>query len=67
MAAIVRDQFKVSAQDATTVTLVPVAGGTTVPDLADKVSQIVITFTNARDAKYFDIVNRVFELQIEKR
>ena len=67
MAAIWRDHFNVSAQDATTVTLQPVAGTTSVPDLADKVSQIVITFTNARDAKFFDIVNRIFELSLEKR
>jgi len=67
MAAIWRDRFNVSAQDATTVTLQPVAGTTSVPDLADKVSQIVITFTNARDAKFFDIVNRIFELSLEKR
>ena len=67
MAAVIRDRFRVSAQDATTVTLQPVAGTTSVPDLADKVSQIVITFTNARDAKFFDIVERVFEIKIEKR
>lgn len=67
MAAVVRDRFRVSAQDATTVTLQPVVGTTTVPDLADKISQIVITFANARDAKFFDIVERVFEIKIEKR
>ena len=67
MAAIVRDRFRVSAQDGTTVTLQPVVGSTTVPDLADKISQIVLTFTNARDTKFFDIVERVFDIEIEKR
>ena len=67
MSAVTRDRYRVSAQDATTVTLSPVVGVTSVPDLADKISQIVITFTNARDAKFFDIVERVFEIKIEKR
>lgn len=67
MAAVIRDRYRVNAQDATTVTLQPVAGTTSVPDLADKISQIVITFTNARDTKVFDIVERVFEIKIEKR
>ena len=67
MAAVWRDRFRVSAQDATTVTLQPVPGTTSVPDLADKISQIVITFTNARDTKYYDIVERIFEIESEKR
>ena len=66
MAAIVRGQFKVSAQDGTTVTLVPVAGDKTKGDLADNITQIVITM-GARDTKYFDIVNRVFDIDIQKR
>jgi hypothetical protein len=67
MAAVTRDRYRVSAQDATSVTLLPVVGSTSVPDLADKISQIVITFTTARDTKFFDIVERVFEIEIEKR
>jgi len=66
MAAKVKGLFRVSAQDATTVTLLPVAGDKTVPDLADNITQIVVTFT-ARDSKYFDIVNRVFNIDFEKK
>jgi hypothetical protein len=66
MAAIVRGQFKVSAQDGTTVTLLPVAGDKTQGDLASNITQIVVTMT-ARDTKYFDIVNRVFDIDLQKR
>ena len=67
MASRVRGQFKVTAQDGTTVTLQPVTGDKTKGDLADNISQIVLTFGSARDTKYFDIVNRVFEVQIDKK
>ena len=66
MAAQVRGQFKVSAQDGTTVTLVPVTGDKTKGDLSDNITQIVLTM-GARDTKYFDIVNRVFEITIQKK
>lgn len=66
MAAIVKHRMKVTAQDGTTITLQPVTGEKTVPDLASEITQIVITMT-ARDTKYFDIVNRVFDVKLEKR
>ena len=66
MAAKVRGQFKVSAQDGTTVTLVPVTGDKTKGDLADNITQIVLTM-GARDTKYFDVTNRVFEISISKK
>ena len=66
MASKVRGQFKVTAQDGTTITLQPVTGDKTKGDLADNITQIVLTM-GARDTKYFDIVNRVFEIGITKK
>lgn len=67
MASVIeRFRMKVSAQDATTITLVPEVGEKTVPDLAAEITQVVITMT-ARDTKFFDIVNRRFNLELEKR
>ena len=60
-------RYRVSAQTATTVTLVPADGEQTKGDFADSVSQIVITFTNARDSNFFDIVNRGVEFTIRRR
>lgn len=65
-AKIDRLRMRVSAQDATTVTLVPVAGEKTVPDIASDITQIVITM-GARDTKYFDIVERRFTISLEKQ
>jgi hypothetical protein len=60
--------MRVSAQDATTVTLVPTAvgDGTLSRDLASPITQVVLTMA-ARDTVVFDIVNRVFDISIEKR
>lgn len=66
MAAKVKGLFRVSAQDATTVTLLPVAGDKTVGDLADNITQIVVTM-GARDTKYFDIVERRFQVSLDKK
>src|SRR5262245_40128872 len=66
MASKVRGQFKVTAQDGTTVTLQPVAGDKTKGDLADNITQIVLTM-GARDTRFFDIVNRVFEIDLLKK
>jgi len=62
---MIQQRFKVTAQDGTTITLQPVAG--TVPGgTVSPISQIVITQT-ARDTVVFDIVNREFDIQIEKK
>jgi len=68
MASQIDQQFKVTAQDATTVTLQPAADTTRGKSgLSDSISQIVITFTSARDASFFDIVNRRFAIEIAKK
>lgn len=64
-AKIDRLRMRVSAQDGTTVTLVPVAGEKIVPDISGEITQAVLTFA-ARDTKYFDVVNRRFRITIEK-
>jgi hypothetical protein len=64
-AKIDRLRMRVSAQDATTVTLVPVAGEKVVPDVSGEITQVVLTFV-ARDDKYFDVTNRRFRLTLEK-
>lgn len=63
----IQDVYKVSAQDATTVTLVPQTGEKATTDLADVITNIVITFTNARDSVVFDVTNREFEVIIRRR
>lgn len=64
--AQVEQQFKVTGQDATTVTLQPLVGGRKT-GLSDQISQIVLTFASARDTQFFDIINRVFAIEIEKK
>jgi hypothetical protein len=64
-AKIDRLRMRASAQDGTTVTLVPVDGEKTVPDIASDISQIVVTM-GARDTKFFDITNRRYRVTIEK-
>ena len=59
-------RFKVSALAGTTATLVPADGEQTKGDFADTISNIVVTFANARDAQIFDIVNRGFLVSIQK-
>jgi hypothetical protein len=58
-------RYKVTAQDATTVTLQPDAGESSKGDYADKITQIVLTFT-ARDTVEFDATNRRFIVAIER-
>lgn len=67
MASAMRGRFYVSAQDATSATLTPVAGEKATPDFADVITSIVVTFTTARDAKFFDVTNRKFDVVIEKK
>lgn len=63
----VEQRMRVSAQDATTATLVPVDGETSVPDTSDKITQIVVTFAAARDTQLFDVTNRQFDVALEKK
>ena len=57
-------QYKVSAQDATTATLIPVTGSLT--GGSTPITQIVVTM-GARDTTIFDIVGRVFEVSFERK
>jgi hypothetical protein len=68
MAAIVMTQMQVTAQDATTVTLLPTAvgAGSLNRDMASPITQIVLTMA-ARDTVVFDVVGRVFDIEIERR
>ena len=59
-------RYKVTAIAGTTVTLQPQAGETSVPEYADKVSQIVLTFATATDTKEFDVTNREFRVEIQR-
>lgn len=59
-------KYRINAQDATSVTLQPVAGVSSAGDYADKIASIVITFTNARDTGEFDVTNRQFMFSLEK-
>jgi hypothetical protein len=43
-----------------------VGAGTLSRDLASPITQVVLTMA-ARDTYVFDIVNRVFDIEIEKR
>jgi len=62
---MIQQRFKVTAQDATTVTLEPVVG--TVPGgTVSPITQIVLTQT-ARDTVVFDIVNREFDITLERK
>jgi len=64
---MVEQRFRVSAQDATTVTLLPVAGTTgSGLGLASPLTQIVLTMA-ARDTYVFDIVERQFNIIIERK
>jgi hypothetical protein len=62
-----RGAYKVSAVAATTATLVPQTSQDVAGDFADKVTNIVITFTNARDSQFFDVTNREYEVIIRRR
>jgi hypothetical protein len=68
MASTVQVQMQVSAQDGTSVTLIPavVGSGSLKRDLASPITQIVLTM-GARDTSVFDIVGRVFGIEIEKK
>jgi len=59
--------YKSSAVAATTATLVPQTGQDRGGDFADLVTNIVITFTNARDDQFFDVTNREYEIVIRRR
>lgn len=61
-------RLKTSSQDATSATLAPVAGHDAKGGaLADTVATVVVTFTNARDSKFFSEANREFEVIIRRR
>jgi hypothetical protein len=68
MAAKINVQMQVSVQDGTTVTLVPTAvgAGSLARDLASPITQVVITMA-ARDTVVFDIVGRVFDVDLQRR
>lgn len=59
--------YKASALAATTATLVPQLGSGVKGDLADLLTNIVLTFTTARDDKFFDVTNREYEVIIRRR
>ena len=64
-------KYKISAKDATTVTLVPaVDGDSSLLDTGRVVSQIVITTTSLAGAeateKFFSETNRAFKLEMSK-
>lgn len=61
-----REKMRLSAVAATTATLVPVDGERAMPDFADTVASVVVTFTNARDDKFFDVTNRRYRITIER-
>jgi len=72
MAAEYRQQYKISAKDNTSVTLVPVTttGETSLRDTGRTITQIVITSSALADhntEKFFSNLNRVFEIRLEKR
>lgn len=59
---------KISALTATTVTLVPVDGEDAKSrGLADKITQVTLTFGSARDAGVFSEVGREFDLRFRRR
>jgi len=66
MAGMSDRRFKMSAVAATTATLVPVDGENTKGDFADSVASVLVTFTNARDSRVFDIVNRQIIVSLEQ-
>lgn len=68
MASKIAVQMQVSAQDGTTVTMVPTAvgAGSSSRDLASPITQVVVTMA-ARDSQVFDIVGRVFDLELYRR
>lgn len=59
--------MKASSLAATTATLVPQTGADVKGDFADVLTNIVLTFTNARDANFFDVTNREYEVIIRRR
>ena len=62
----IQQRMRVSAQDGTTVTMVPAAGESTVPDTASGITQIVVTM-GARDTVLFDVTNREWEMVLRRR
>lgn len=66
-----QQRYKVSAKDATTVTLVPVVDGdTSVQDTGRAITQIVITSTALADHTlelFFSNVNREIEIIFERK
>lgn len=68
--AAYKQRFKVSAKDATTVTLVPaVDGDASVQETGRAITQIVLTSTALGDhtlERFFSEVNRVVKLSIER-
>lgn len=70
MAAIWRQNFKISAKDNSSVTLVPVVDGdSSLLDTSRTVTQIVITGAVTDNTKeiFFSEVGRQFALEIERR
>lgn len=69
MAAIFTGQYKVTAQDGTTVTLQPTdqGAGSLTRDTAAPVTQVVLTMAAGRDTIMFDIVGRVFDIELKRR
>jgi len=59
--------FKASAHAATTATLIPQTSQEFKGDMADTIADIVVTFTSARDDKFFDVLNREYEVTIRRR
>jgi hypothetical protein len=59
--------YKASAVAATTATLIPQLGSGVKGDLADTLTNIVLTFTTARDDKFFDVTNREYVVTIKRR
>ncbi len=59
--------LKSSTLAATTATLVPQTGEEVAGDMADKITQVAITFATARDSNFFDVTNREYELVLRRR
>ena len=58
-------RMKTSAQDGTSVTLVPEVGDNQAGDLTDTLTNIVLTFDNARDSAFFNNVNRRIQVTFQ--
>ena len=66
MAGMSDRKFRISAVAATTATLVPADGEQTKGDFSDSIASVLVTFTNARDSRVFDIVNRQIIVSLEQ-